>query len=120
MYAGWDGSLGAESVPFDEIFILTLPAFHWIKVDYPPQHPRHGVTCNAVGGSQIIAIGGLDTNSEPTAGNSTYTSPYNTSDPFTLGLAIFDMTKLTFVTQYTANAAPYVQPDEVKSYYATK
>ena len=121
MYAGWDGRLGTQSIPFDEIYILTLPAFHWIKVDYPPQNPRHALTCNAVGGSQILTIGGLDTNSEHTIDDLTYTSPFDTAaDPFTQGLAIFDMTTLKFATQYTANASPYVQSDMVKNYYATR
>lgn len=121
MYAGWSGHLGAASIPFDEIYILTLPAFYWIKVDYPPQHPRHGLTCNAVGGSQILTIGGLDSNSIHTTDTLTYTSPYDTTpDPFAQGLAIFDMTTLQFADQYTANASPYVQSDKIQNYYETR
>ena len=116
MYAGWGRRLGAAAISFDEIYILTLPAFYWIKVDYAPQHPRHGLTCNAVGGSQILTIGGLDTNSN----ENTYQSPYNTTpDPFAQGLAIFDMTTLQFADKYTAKAPPYVQSDRVKTYYET-
>ncbi len=118
MYAGWGGILGAASIPYDEIYILTLPAFHWIKVDYPPQHPRHGLTCNAVGGNQIITIGGLDTNSKHTVDSLVYLSPFDTTpDPFAQGLAVFDMTALKFATQYTAKAPRYVQSEVVKNYY---
>lgn len=121
MYAGWGGHLGALAVPFDEIYILTLPAFYWIKVDYPPQHPRHGLTCNAVGGSQILTIGGLDTNSKHTVDTLVYISPYDTTpDPFAQGLAIFDMTTLQFADQYTAKASAYVQSEKVRSYYETR
>ncbi|MCJ1463268.1 hypothetical protein MMC07_001874 [Pseudocyphellaria aurata] len=121
MYAGWDGRLGLTAVPYDEIYILTLPAFNWIKVHYPPQHPRHALTCNAVGGSQILTIGGLDTNSEHIGDGLTYISPFNTSaDPFAQGLAIFDMTALKFANQYTAKASPYVQSDVVRKYYETR
>ncbi|MCJ1465317.1 hypothetical protein MMC07_003934 [Pseudocyphellaria aurata] len=117
MYAGWGMQLGAAAIPFDEIYILTLPAFYWIKVDYPPRNPRHGHTCNPVGGSQVLTIGGLDTNSR----NDSYTSPFDTTaDPFTQGLAIFDMTTLQFADQFTANAPPYVQSDRVKAYYETR
>ncbi|MCJ1462821.1 hypothetical protein MMC07_001424 [Pseudocyphellaria aurata] len=117
MYAGWGLELGAAAIPFDEIYILTLPAFYWIKVDYTPQHPRHGHTCNPVGGSQVLTIGGLDTNSS----NDSYYSPFDTSaDPFTQGLAIFDMTRLQFADQFTANAPSYVQSDRVKAYYETR
>ncbi|MCJ1466753.1 hypothetical protein MMC07_005373 [Pseudocyphellaria aurata] len=121
MYAGWAGHLGASAVPYDEIYILTLPAFNWIKVDYPPQHPRHALSCNAVGGSQILTIGGLDTNSKHTADELTSTSQFDTSpDPFAQGLAIFDMTALKFANQYTAKASPYVQSDLVRNYYETR
>ncbi|MCJ1471176.1 hypothetical protein MMC07_009824 [Pseudocyphellaria aurata] len=121
MYAGWGGHLGVLAVPYDEIYILTLPAFYWIKVDYPPQHPRHGLTCNAVGGSQILTIGGLDTNSKHTIDTLTYVSPYDTTpDPFAQGLNIFDMTTLKFANQYTAKASPYVQSDLVRNYYETR
>ncbi|MCJ1469011.1 hypothetical protein MMC07_007643 [Pseudocyphellaria aurata] len=121
MYAGWGGSLGVSAIPFDEIYILTLPAFNWIKVDYPPQHPRHALTCNAVGGSQILTIGGLDTNSKHTIDTLVYISPFDTSaDPFAQGLAIFDMTTLKFANQYTAKASPYVQSDLVRNYYETR
>lgn len=120
MYAGWNGRLGAASISFDEIYILSLPAFYWIKVDYPPQNPRHGLTCNAVGGSQILTIGGLATNSNPANDSVSYRTPYNTRDPFTQGLAIFDMTMLEFATQYTANASPYVQSNAVRDYYETR
>ncbi|MCJ1271096.1 hypothetical protein MMC22_010995 [Lobaria immixta] len=121
MYAGWAGHLGAAAIPFDEIYILTLPAFHWIEVYYPPQHPRHGVTCNAVGGSQILTIGGLDTNSKHTVDTLVYTSPYDTTpDPFAQGLAIFDMTSLQFADKYIAKAPQYVQSDTVKFYYDTR
>lgn len=49
VYAGWGGDLGTKSVQFDQIYILTLPAFHWIKVDYSPTGTRHALTCHAVG-----------------------------------------------------------------------
>ncbi|MCJ1463896.1 hypothetical protein MMC07_002505 [Pseudocyphellaria aurata] len=121
MYAGWDGRLGVTAVPYDEIYILTLPAFYWIKVDYPPQHPRHALTCNAVGGSQILTIGGVDTNSKHTTDELRHKSTFDTSaDPFAQGLAIFDMTALKFADQYTAKASPYVQSGSVREYYETR
>lgn len=121
LYGGTNSHLGPDAVPFDEIFILTLPAFTWMKVDYPPQHPRGGHSCNAVGGSQIISIGGFDANPEFFI-NVSYDdidrSILNTSaDPFAQGLGIFDLTTLTWADHYTANAPPYTQSDMVKEYY---
>ncbi|KAL8646676.1 MAG: hypothetical protein Q9226_006758 [Calogaya cf. arnoldii] len=107
-------------IPYDEIFILTLPAFHWLKVDYPARHPRSSHSCNAVGGSQIISIGGIESNAKVTIGDLTdiRRSSFNSSvDPFVQGLGIFDMTTLTWADRYTANASPYEQSEPVKAYY---
>ena len=86
---------------------------------YNPQNPRHGHSCNPVGGSQIVSIGGVDSNSRVTVGADFSRSTFDSApDPFAQGLAIFDMTTLSFVNQYTAEAPPYEQSDEVKQFYA--
>ncbi|KAL8675672.1 MAG: hypothetical protein Q9186_007682, partial [Xanthomendoza sp. 1 TL-2023] len=140
LYGGYNGNLGPDAVrlpkyssrskifseqepqvPYDEIYILTLPAFHWLKVNYPPQHPRHGHSCNAIGGSQIISVGGLDSNAKiytNASVQSTILSTFNSSiDPFAQGLGIFDMTTLKWADHFTANKSPYVQSDMVRSFY---
>ncbi|KAL8819020.1 MAG: hypothetical protein Q9223_002473 [Gallowayella weberi] len=120
LYGGHQAHLGPVAVPYDEVFILTLPAWHWLKVDYPPQYPRAGHTCNAVGGSQIITIGGFDTNSSIYYGeyDDVQRSMFNTTaDPFAQGLGIFNMTSLAWEHHYTATAPPYKQSDLVKNLY---
>ncbi|KAL8903295.1 MAG: hypothetical protein Q9171_007448 [Xanthocarpia ochracea] len=123
LYGGFNGRLGPSTIPYDEIFILTLPAFHWLKIDYPALHPRHGHSCNAVGGSQIISTGGVDSNATITTGDLTEIrkSSFNSSvDPFVQGLGIFDMTSLKWADRYRANAPPYEQSDRVKAFYRDK
>ncbi|KAL8943249.1 MAG: hypothetical protein Q9211_001044 [Gyalolechia sp. 1 TL-2023] len=121
LYGGTNGRLGPDAVPYDEIYILTLPAFHWLKVNYPPLSPRGGHSCNAVGGSQIASVGGFDANPDLYVNYLTEDvdrSVLNTSaDPFTQGLGIFDLTTLTWADQYTANAPPYTQSEMVREYY---
>ncbi|KAL8682310.1 MAG: hypothetical protein Q9186_001586 [Xanthomendoza sp. 1 TL-2023] len=120
LYGGHQGDFGPSAVPFDEIFILTLPAWHWLKVDYPPQYPRGDHSCNAVGGSQVISIGGYDANSKIFYGdyNAIRQSMFNsTADPFAQGLGIFNMTSLAWEDHYTANAPPYEQSNLVKTFY---
>lgn len=117
LYAGWNTNLGPVAVPYDEIYILTLPAFVWIKVQYPPESPRHDLTCHTVGNRQMLIIGGVD--SASTSGSDTfYEDPFNIADPFTQGLGIFDMTTLTFAEKYDADAEAYVQSDSVQQTYA--
>lgn len=120
LYGGQNGNLGAEAVPYDEIFILTLPAFRWLKVDYQPQNPRHGHTCEYVGGSQILSIGGVDSNALVHVGNygDIDKSSFNSSvDPFAQGLGIFDMTTLKWADHYSANPPAYEQSELVRNYY---
>ncbi|KAL8993020.1 MAG: hypothetical protein Q9188_007439 [Gyalolechia gomerana] len=121
LYGGQNGNLGPEAVPYDEIYILTLPAFSWLKVDYPPEHPRHGHTCEHVGGSQIASIGGLDSNSRVYYGDYSDIdkSTFNSSvDPFAQGLGIFDMTTLTWADHYSANPPAYEQSELVRNFYS--
>jgi hypothetical protein len=56
----------------------------------------------------MISIGGWD----PTS-----TAEYATADPWTFGIGVFDLTRLTWESGYDANAAAYEQPDVVTSYY---
>lgn len=121
VYAGWGGNLGTAALQYDTVNILTLPAFHWFSVPYNPQHPRHALTCNAVGGSQIVTIGGVDSNSNVTVGNlnEINRSTFNTTaDPFKQGLAIFDMSTLAWADEYNANAPQYVQSRAVQEFYS--
>ena len=111
--------LGLQTIQYDTVNILTLPAFHWISVPYSPRYPRHGLTCEAVGGSQILTIGGVDSNSNVTGGDpeDITKSTFGSQDPFSQGLAIFDMTNLKFVAQYVAAAPPYEQSQSVRQFY---
>ena len=92
------------------------------KVQYPPSSPRGGHTCDAVGGSQIISIGGFDVNSAVYTGsyNAIRQSTFNSTDPFAQGLGIFNMTSLAWEDHYTANAPAYVQSEPIRTFYADK
>ncbi|KAL8944928.1 MAG: hypothetical protein Q9216_000089 [Gyalolechia sp. 2 TL-2023] len=120
LYGGWSADGGYQAVPYDEIFVLTLPAFRWFKINAPTQSPRRGHSCNAVGGSQIISIGGINPSDElpqPRSRIEVQESAYNSSDPFAQGLGIFDMETLSWADHYRANAPPYVQSDLVRAFY---
>lgn len=120
VYNGNDGNLGTDAVPFDTISVLTLPAFQWLTVPYNPQKPRHGHTCHAVGGSQILVVGGADSNGKTVLGdyNEIYLASMATPDPNEQGLAVFDLNGLNWQDHYSASAPPYEQSAAVKSYYA--
>ena len=96
---------------------LTLPAFHWIVVPYVPLQNRHTHSCNAVGGSQVIIIGGTQPTVDHLTSLSQEQSEYNDTDVLAQGLAIFDMTKPQFVDQFTAGQPPYEQSRPIKDFY---
>lgn len=120
MYGGRGGSDGVQAKQYDTINILTLPAFTWVSVEYDSQTTRYGHSCNAVGGSQILTIGGADADPPQTSATAdTYAQgAFTTPDPNAQGLAIFDMTNLTWSSQYTAGAPPYEQSDLIKQVYS--
>ncbi|KAL9636018.1 MAG: hypothetical protein Q9164_003101, partial [Protoblastenia rupestris] len=119
VYSGFDGNLGTAAVPFDTINILTLPAFHWISVPYNPQNPRYGHTCHAVGGSQIVVVGGADANSKVTDGGflGIAESIMESPDPLKQGLGIFDLSTLSWSDRYRSSPPPYTQSSPIQQYY---
>jgi len=94
-----------EQLQYDDMHILTVPAFKWIKVDMGGQNvppARAGHSCDIVG-SQMIVIGG-------------YTSEELSCDA--PGIYIFDASKLEWNTGYSAAAGgtykvPQIVADEV-------
>ncbi|KAK8163865.1 hypothetical protein IWX90DRAFT_487181 [Phyllosticta citrichinensis] len=115
VYGGWGGTLGSAATPYDEIYILTLPAFEWIKHDYTPEAARVAHSCEAVGGSQILLIDGL----AGSADDATYTGQFGVRDTNDQGLGIFNMTSLAWEDKYTANPPAYRQADVVAEAYAS-
>ena len=113
VYAGDSGTPGTSSVPCDTVNILSLPAFNWFSVAYNPQNPRSGHTCEAVGGSQIVIIGGKDANPPVKSGVPSAESTLSTPDPFAQGLAIFDLRTLEFASEYRAGGAAVYEPNQI-------
>jgi hypothetical protein len=67
---------------------------------------RSGHSCVIVGKRQMLSVGG---------NNDTWGRP----DPFPQGLGVFDMTALTWGTNYDANAPAYDAPNVIKQAYAS-
>jgi hypothetical protein len=118
LYGGWAGQYGSAALPYDSAYVLTLPGFNWVKADYPAQSPRTGLTCEAVGGGQILTIGGLDASHEDS--NNRYLGTYATADPMTYGLGLFDIGSMKWKDSFLANASDYTPSDEVMKFYTTQ
>jgi hypothetical protein len=118
LYAGWDGNLGARAIPFDEVFVFTLPGFNWVKASYPALNPRHGLTCHSIGGGQILTIGGVNTTQNgPT---DLYKDVFDTADQFTQGLGVFDLNTLSWKNSYSSKQTTYTPAQPIQVFYANK
>jgi hypothetical protein len=118
MYAGWGGNLGARALPYDEVYVLSLPSFNWFKADYLAENPRHALTCNHIGGGQIVTIGGLNTTQN--GPNNLYNDVFNTPDQFTQGLSVFDLNTMSWRSDYSAALKQYTPAAAIQQYYSTK
>lgn len=56
---GWDAFQG---VCYDDMYILSVPGFHWFKAPTISGGPRAFHTCNVVGKRQMLVVGGVNYN----------------------------------------------------------
>ena len=116
MYGGWGGiagfSTGFAAKQYDEVWILTLPAFHWVLASANHTAPRIGHTCNIVGKgkSQLLSIGGQDISQ-----NDPWSTPDDAKHP--QGIGVFDLNALQWKDGYSVDAKRYRRPDIVEKLY---
>lgn len=48
-----------ETQLFDDVYVLSVPAFTWVKITQG-NSPRYGHTCHLVGRSQMVTVGGAN------------------------------------------------------------
>jgi hypothetical protein len=97
---------------FLDVYVLSLPAFTWFKSS-PSAYSRTrraSHTCEVIGKRQMIVIGG----------DSPVSMDHDVKDPWSLGIGIFDMSKMSWSDSYDPKAAAYEQPTVVQQWYATR
>jgi hypothetical protein len=67
---------------FDEVYVLSLPGFHWFRAPYDPAVPRALPACVVAGKRQMISVGGSNVG-------------LRDPDPWRNGIGVFDLTQLT-------------------------
>lgn len=87
----------------DDIWVLSLPAFRWFKID-ATSTKRMDHDC-ARAGEHMISIGGDE---DPR---------WKTTDELERGVGIFNLRSLEWQTSYEADTE-YDSPDLVKEWYA--
>ncbi|CBX90499.1 hypothetical protein LEMA_P066250.1 [Plenodomus lingam JN3] len=86
---------GNENKWYDDIYVLTLPSFTWIKM-YQAESPRYGHTCHLVG-RQLLTIGGHNVRRNQT----------NMCDWETQSIAILDLPSMTWGSVFNATNGEY-------------
>jgi hypothetical protein len=100
VYGGNTNSQGL----LDDMWVLSLPGFQWFKIDV--QSPRRfGHTCALAGKSQIIVVGGGETDDDSAA------------DPWPQGLNVFDLSTLQWASSFNPDADEYEPPDFIREWY---
>ncbi|KAK3492891.1 uncharacterized protein B0T23DRAFT_358903 [Neurospora hispaniola] len=96
---------------YDDIYILSLPGFVWLKTDAHSVEPRNNQNCVVVGKRQMLVVGGHGQNK----------SLWD-KDPLPQGLGIFDLTDLVWSKDgnYDADAEDYRTPKFVEEWYQDK
>ena len=104
---------GSEGSKFDEVHVLSLPAFRWFRANYTSTSPREAHTCHATKTRQMIMLGGTN----PLYSDAPGGDSGRPRDPWDQGIAVFDMTALKFKDSYQSNADPYEPPYAIQQYY---
>lgn len=112
IYGGW--SL-FEGRAFDDVYVLSIPSFRWVKVDdkatnkeaqLPGQIGRKGMTCQIYGDRQMLVLGGGVNMGQNQVNGQTC----NTSYP---AIRLLDTTTLAWLDQYNSVVEPYGVPQVV-------
>lgn len=105
------GGIDESGAGLSDTWILTLPAFRWIRV--PLTSPTRTVhSCSLVGKSQMLIVGGVEI---PVAGG---TFSWGSVDPLKQGLGIIDLPSLSWSDAFNADAADYTPPQPVADIYS--
>lgn len=110
MFGGNDANTMAG---FWDVYVLSIPGFVWFKADIDEATaggPRMQHGCALAGNRQMIVVGGLNA----TLG---FNESRRNKDPWTNGIGVFDISKLSWSSEYDAQAEPYESPDVVKRWY---
>ncbi|KAH5221193.1 hypothetical protein HBH68_037800 [Parastagonospora nodorum] len=87
---------------FDDVLILTIPSFTWTNVWPIGEAPRWGHNCHVAGKRQMITVGGNNTNGL-------------TCDWEVKGVAVWELTSLTWGSVFLNNLTEFQVPQKVLS-----
>ena len=110
MYGGlYTGLFTQAAKQYDEIWVLSLPAFTWQLLDSSHASGRIGHTCHLVGNRQLLSLGGVDVSQVDAWASPDYLN-WN-------GIGVYDLTAADWLAGLNATAEAYERPKIVQDYY---
>ncbi|MDI1485750.1 MAG: hypothetical protein OHK93_003939 [Ramalina farinacea] len=110
MYGGlYTGLFTQAAKQYDEIWVLSLPAFTWQLLDSSHATGRIGHTCHLVGNRQLLSLGGVDVSQVDAWASPDYQN-WN-------GIGVYDLTAANWLAGLNATAEAYERPKIVQDYY---
>jgi hypothetical protein len=108
VYGGWNED---SKTPYSEVHTLTIPGFHWTKLnDDGEDHIRAEHQCVNLGNSQLVSIGGLVFTGE-------VADDWDLVDRYPRSIGIFDLNELAWKDQYDADAGDYRRHNDTAKWY---
>jgi hypothetical protein len=100
LYGGIDPTLHHNG--YDDVYVLSIPSFTWTPIFTDGASPRWGHNCHIAGNRQMITVGGNISNT-------------GICDWETKGVAVLDMSTVTWGSVFQSNQSDYQLPQAVLS-----
>lgn len=102
-----------QSIMYDDVYVLSLPSFTWTLL-WSGTTPRFGHSCNTAGKRQMLRTGGsLDASLYAVETSAQVPDLASMQCDTKEGVALFDLTALTWSSFYNAYASEYQLPQNV-------
>lgn len=113
VYGGYN-EYSEEGRGIGEIYVLSLPAFRWTRIqEDDTDFRRKNHICVLAGGSQFISLGGFDRTSEDEGEEQ---EEWSAKDSFPRGIGIFNLNSLEWKDTYEPDQE-YRTHDSIKAWY---
>jgi hypothetical protein len=100
LYGGIDPTLHHDG--YDDVYVLSIPSFTWTPIYTEGASPRWGHDCHVAGNRQMITVGGNISNT-------------GICDWEAKGVAVLDMSNVTWGSVFLSNLSAYEVPQKVLS-----
>lgn len=93
-----------------DVYVLSIPAFRWLRISAPGGTQRAAHQCAVAGQRQMIVVGGFKVS--PSTNDD-----WASTDVWSQGLGVFDLTAMQWMDHFDPDADAYDSPSPIKDWY---